>query len=97
MLQTSTLRPAKGVNFGLAAFLGVPGIYDLIEGGVLGNHAEAIYGAGRVLCAIFLIGSTLQPSASSSGRSRLVMAILGYAGIMIGTAGLMMKHQIFPG
>jgi len=96
MLQTSAVR-SNGILFGLAVLLGVPGIHDLIEGLALGNSAEAVYGAGRVLSAIFLVWYGLPAAASASKQARQAMSVLGYAGIIAGLVGLLMKHQFLPG
>ncbi|MEH6437468.1 hypothetical protein [Massilia sp. DD77] len=92
MKQTpfSTMSPA--FMWGFAAFLGIPGLYDLIQGLRLHLGQQVFHAAGALALAAFLVWYALQRRAGRTERLASPRATLvGYVCLGLCVGGFLAK------
>lgn len=94
-MQRSTISTFdRRFNWVAAVFLGVTGVFDAAGGAMNGNTGEAVYGFGKLLCAVFFLLHAWQPARMQNpGGNRLALTLL-YVGLAISIFGFLLKRGI---
>lgn len=77
-----------------AVLLGLPGIYDLVQGSMLGVPGEALSGLGKLMCGVFFLLHALRRPSLQAPRAKTLLGALFYSGLAIAIIGFLLKRGI---
>jgi hypothetical protein len=90
MQRTPGSKSDRTFNWVVAAVLGLPGFYDAVTGTFASNAGVALYGLGKVLCALFFVLHALNPEGLQI-RAKWAVRLLLVIGVAVGILGFCIK------